>query len=164
MGSGSNNLYSSNSGSQPYAYSYHVVDDMKQYDIDNGTYKGKYKKNPTAMKLTDAINGNYIVNKSFNGDAFTYVVDLDDNIIFGKRNGNGPKPAEGTPHPTLIGGKDPVVKMAGILKIRNGKIYSYDDRSGHFRPNSKSMHVADEAFSKLPKELFHKEFKKGREK
>lgn len=41
--------------------------------------------------------------------------------------------------------------MAGILDIRGGKIYSYDDRSGHYRPNSESMKWADEAFKNYPK-------------
>ena len=48
--------------------------------------------------------------------------------------------------------------MAGIFKIRGGKIYSYDDRSGHYRPNIKSMKWADEAFAKYPKS---KQFKNG---
>ena len=161
MGSGSSSSYSGG-GSQPYAPSYHVTPEMKQYDINNGTYHdGKYDKNPTARKLVDAINGDYIVNKNFNGDSFTYVIDMNGDIIFGKRNGYGPKPARATPHPTLIGGKNPEVQMAGILKIYKGKILSYDDRSGHFKPNSKSMKAADEAFSKLPKSLFYKDFKKG---
>ena len=84
-----------------------------------------------------------------------YVIDLDGNIIIGKRNGNG-RYGLPTPHPTLIGGRDPQVKMAGIVDIRGGKIFSYDKRSGHFKPNDKSMHVADEAFAKLPKSLFSK--------
>jgi len=39
-----------------------------------------------------------------------------------------------TPHPSLISGKDSKVKMAGMVDIWNGKIYSCDDRSGHFKP------------------------------
>ena len=59
MGSGSSSSYSGG-GSQPYAPSYHVTPEMKQYDINNGTYHdGKYDKNPTARKLVDAINGDY---------------------------------------------------------------------------------------------------------
>lgn len=70
-----------------------------------------------------------------------------------QRNGNG---REGlpTPHPTLIGGKDPQVQMAGLVKIRGGKIISYDNRSGHYKPNIKSISVADEAFGKLPASVF----------
>lgn len=136
---------------------------MHQYDIDSGTYHdGQYDVNPTAKPLDTMVNGNYIGNKSVNEDNLPYVIDEAGNIIVGKRNGNG-RNGVPTPHPTLIGGKDPVVQMAGILKIRGGKIYSYDDRSGHFKPNIQSMKVADEAFGKLPKQLFHKDFKRRNE-
>lgn len=85
----------------------------------------------------------------------TYVIDEHGNIIVGKRNGRGfDGPA--TPHPTLIGEKNPKVKMAGILKVENGKIVKYDNQSGHFKPNEKSMKEADKAFGKLSKNLFKK--------
>lgn len=51
--------------------------------------------------------------------------------------------------------------MAGLLEIRGGKIYSYNNLSGHYKPNIKSIKFADEAFDKLPKSLFSKKFKKG---
>ncbi len=163
MGSGSSGPYGSGSGSQPYASSYHVEATMHQHDIATGVYHdGKYDKNPTAERLDNKINGNYIGDKR---TSFTvpYVVDLNGNIIIGKRNGNGRgEGALPTPHPTLIGGKDPQVKIAGMLEIRGGKIYSYDNQSGHFKPNIKSMDAADEAFGKLSPSLFHKNFKKGR--
>ena len=79
-----------------------------------------------------------------------YVIDLKGNVIVGKRNGNGRFGLQ-TPHPTLIGGLNPKVKMAGILHIENGKISYYDNRSGHYRPNNKSMKYADEAFKKYDK-------------
>lgn len=162
MGSGSGGGYSSSS-SQPYAPSYHVESSMKQYDIDNGTYhNGRYDKNPTAVDLSKKINGDYIGDKSTNFK-MPYVVDMNDNIIIGKRNGFGKNPdAPKTPHPTLIGGKDPQVKVAGILEVRKGKIYAYDNKSGHFRPNIKSLDAADNAFSRLPNSVFHKDFKKGK--
>jgi hypothetical protein len=53
----------------------------------------------------------------------------------------------------------PQVQMAGIIHIQGGKIASYDNQSGHYKPNSKSMGAADEAFGKLPSALFKK--KKG---
>ena len=84
-----------------------------------------------------------------------YVIDLKGNIILGKRNGNG-RDGVPTPHPTLIGGKDPQVQMAGIVHIQGGKIASYDNQSGHYKPNKKSMSVADEAFGKLSPSLFKK--------
>ena len=161
MGSGSSGPYgssSSDSGSQPYAPTYHVESSMHDRDVKNGVYHdGHYDKNPTAQNINDMINGNYIGSKTTNID-MPYVIDLNGNIILGRRNGNG-RDGLPTPHPTLIGGKDPQVKMAGIVHIHGGKIASYDNQSGHFKPNAKSMEVADEAFGKLPSILFKK--KKG---
>lgn len=155
MGSGSGNSYSGTSGgSQPYSPTYHVEAKMHQMDIKNGTYHdGHYDKNPTAKNINDMINGNYIVSKTFSSDNMPYVIDTHGNIILGKRNGNGRDGAP-TPHPTLIGGKDPQVQMAGLVKIHGGKIVSYDNNSGHYKPNKQSMPAADEAFSKLPSSLF----------
>ena len=161
MGSGIGSSYSgTNGGSQPYATSYHVEPKMHKSDIKNGIYhNGHYDKNPTAEKLTDKISGNYIGNKNTNMKV-PYVIDMEGNVIIGKRNGNGKgNRALPTPHPTLIGGKDPLVQMAGMLDIRGGKIYSYDNQSGHYKPNPKSMKVAVETFGKLPSTLFSK--KKG---
>lgn len=157
MGSGSGSSYNgTRGGSQPYASFYHVEPKMHQMDIKNGTFHdGHYDKNPSAKNIKDMINGNYIVGKTYNNDNMPYVIDLKGNIILGKRNGNG-RDGLPTPHPTLIGGKDPKVKMAGIVKIRGGKIYSYDNQSGHFKPNEKSMEAAHEAFGKLPSVLFKK--------
>lgn len=158
MGSGSKGSYGGGSGSQPYAPSYHVEKGMRERDVKNGIYhNGRYDKNPTAKNINDMINGNYIGSKTTNID-MPYVIDLKGNIILGKRNGNGREGAP-TPHPTLIGGKDPQVQMAGIVHIQGGKIASYDNQSGHYKPNAKSMNVADEAFGKLPPTLFKK--KKG---
>ena len=158
MGSGTGSYGGGGSGSQAYAPSYHVVADMHEQDINNGTYHdGHYDKNPTAKNINDMINGNYIGSKNTNID-MPYVIDLNGNIILGRRNGNGRDGAP-TPHPTLIGGKDPQVQMAGIVHIQGGKIASYDDQSGHYKPNKKSMQVANEAFGKLSSKLFKK--KKG---
>jgi len=159
MGSGAGGSYGGGGGgSQPYAPSYHVVENMHKQDIKNGTYHdGHYDKNPTAQNINDMINGNYVGNKNTNID-MQYVIDMDGNIILGRRNGNGRDGAP-TPHPTLVGGKDPQVQMAGIVHIHGGKIASYDNQSGHYKPNEKSMQVADEAFGKLPSTLFKK--KKG---
>ncbi len=160
MGSGARGYYGSgNNGSQPYAPSYHVEKSMHKMDIKNGTYHdGRYDKNPTAQNITNMINGNYIGNKNTNID-IPYVIDMNGNIIIGRRNGNGRNGAP-TPHPTLIGGQDPQVQMAGIIHIHGGKIASYDSQSGHYRPSQKSMEVADNAFGKLPSALFKK--KKGK--
>lgn len=147
MGSGSSGGYGSGgNGSQPYAPSYHVTSDMLKMDKkDPDIYNPNtgYFKNPTATNLETAIDGNRFV---FNGNraegTMTYVLDKNGNIIFGKRcNPNdGRKRA---PHPTLIGGKDPQVQCAGMITFRKGRIASVDDRSGHFRPNSKSLEKVD---------------------
>lgn len=160
MGSSYSDSYSgTKEKSQPYKTYYHVVDSMHKHDIETGAFKdGEYLKNPTAQNIQEMINGDYIINKLYTNESLTYVITEDDQIIVGRRNGNGR--GEGkipTPHPSLIGGPNPKVKMAGMLHIEGGKIVSYDDRSGHFRPNKKSMKIADEVFKKLPKNLFYKE-------
>ena len=111
---------------------------MHQKDIKSGVFHdGHYDRNPTAENLKDKINGNYIGDKRTNFEV-PYVIDLNGNIIIGRRNGNGRgEGALPTPHPTLIGGKDPKVQMAGILKVSGGKISSYDNNSGHYKPNKK---------------------------
>lgn len=132
---------------------------MRKYDIESGIYGANgYKKNPTAQDISQMINGNYIGDKHTNGK-FIYAVDESGNIIVGRRNGNG-RDGEATPHPTLIGGTNPKVQIAGVLEIRGGKIYSFDDRSGHFKPNAKSLDAADMAFGRLSSKLFHKNFRK----
>lgn len=146
--------------SQPYKEQYSVYGKMVKKDIKHHVYKPGigYSRNPTAQNLSSMINGNYIVSKTFN-KTVPYVITTDGQIIIGDRNGNGKGAGKlPTPHPTLIGGLDPKVKMAGILDIRGGKIYSYDDRSGHYRPNVKSMKWADIAFDSYPK---HKNYKRG---
>ncbi len=147
--------------SQPYRKKYSVYGKMMKKDIKNGVYDVKtgYKKNPTAQNLGKMINGNYIVNKHFNKKV-PYVITTNGEVIIGSRNGNGKTLSRlPTPHPTLIGGKDPKVRMAGMLDIRGGKIYSYDNQSGHYRPNIKSMKWADKAFKNFPK---HKKFNGGK--
>lgn len=164
MGSSVSGSYQGTRGSsQPFASSYGVMPDMHRNDISRGIVQnGVYPKNPTAKDIRDMIRGNYVGNKNTNG-LFTYAIDMDGNIIVGKRNGNGTGPEiDPTPHPTLIGGKNPKVQCAGMLDIRGGKIYSFDDRSGHFKPNSKSLEKAEEIFSKLPKAVFHKKYKGGK--
>jgi len=155
MGSGSSGPYGGGStGSQPYAPSYHVVPDMLAADKkDSDIYKSNsgYFKNPTATNLENAIDGNRVV---FNGKSvegqFTYVMDTNGSIIFGKRY-NPNNSSKRSPHPTLIGGKNPEVQCAGIIKFTKGRILSVDDRSGHFRPNSKSLEKVDSFLDKLYK-------------
>lgn len=155
MGSGISGNYTGTrptEASQPYASSYGVTPEMLQFDIDRGVYNGSYEKNPTAKNIYDAIDGECIISATRN-KYLTYVIDMDDNIIVAERNGNG-FGGKATPHPTLIGGKNPKVKMAGILYLEKGKITGYDHLSGHYKPNIKSMDAAKKAFKKLPSYLF----------
>ena len=154
MGSGVSGSYGSinNSQSQPYSTSYGVTSDMLQFDINRGVYDGKYDINPTARNINESIIGDYIVSSDFS-KVLTYVIDMNDNIIIANRNGNGYN-GKATPHPTLIGGENPRVKMAGMLHIKEGKIEKYDYNSGHFKPNIESMKVAEKVFGKLSSKLF----------
>ena len=153
MGSGSSPLYSgTNGGSQPYAESYSVVRSAKEMDMrDPDIYDPKtgYFRNPTATSLLNSHNDFYFI---FNGErahgSFTYVLNLDGDIIFGKRcNPNNPE--KRSPHPTLIGGKDPRVQCAGMLEFKNGHIYSINNQSGHYRPNILSMVKVDAIMNRL---------------
>ena len=164
MGAGRNGAYSgTRGGSQHYAETYHVVDEMLREDKkDPDIYDPKtgYFKNPSAISLREAIKGNSIFQK--NGkkavNKFMYVMDKDGNIIFGKRE-NPNDPAKNSPHPTLIGGKDPQVQCAGIITFYNGKIFSIDNQSGQYRPNINSMAKVEAFLQKLYEEnplLFYK--------
>ena len=112
---------------------------------------GAYIKNPTAQNISDLINSSskYVGNKK---RQFMYVVDLDGNIIIGSGVG------QHMPHPTLIGGSNPIVQGAGIIDIRDGKIYSIDNSSGHFKPDKVSLSTLQYTFEKLPSAVFHKDF------
>ena len=86
---------------------------MGKFLKEKGSYvNGSYLKNPTAKYIDEMIKGKYIENKNFNNDSLTYVIDENDKIIVGNRNGNG-RNGVPTPHPSLIGGSDPKIKMAG---------------------------------------------------
>lgn len=166
MGSGSGGPYSgTNGGSQPYAATYHVVDkelahDKKDPDIYD-PQKG-YFKNPTSINIEKSVKDNsiYIAGNKANG-TMTYVLDKNGDIIVGKRfnpNDNSKR----SPHPTLIGGKDPEVQCAGMITFKSGKIFNYNNESGHYKPNSQSLPKVQAALDKLYKSnplLFHKDSK-----
>lgn len=162
MGSSISGLYhGTSSGSQKYSKEYEVDTPMLEHDKATGTYNDEsgYRKNPSATNAESSIqNGKVMIEGKVANGQYTYVVDEKGNLIIGRRNGSE---EFRTPHPSLIGGKNPKVKMAGMVDIRNGKIYSWDDRSGHYKPNSKSMKAANKAFGKLPKSVFAKK-KRGK--
>ena len=164
MGSGSSSSYSgTNGGSQEYAETYKVVPKMLKKDKeDPNVYDPKtgYFKNPTSTNLLEAEKNNsfYIGGIKAEGE-LTYVLDENGSIIFGKRiNPNdGSKKA---PHPTLIGGKNPEVQCAGIIVFRDGKIYSVNNNSGHYRPDKQSLDkiktILDKLFETNPKLFYRK--------
>lgn len=160
MGSGVSGLYSDTvDGSQPYARLYGVVPMMHERDKRDKTIwddEEGYLKNSSAVNIADAATDHSIVYQGHKANGWmTYVVDSDGNLIFGKRD-NPINTFSRTPHPMLIGGKDPKVQVAGMIEFRGGKIYDIDVRSGHFRPARQSLEAAERVLSKLPKGVFHK--------
>lgn len=152
MGSGSKGPYGNNGGSQPYADSYHVVGEMMDKDKqDPNIYDARkgYFKNPLASTIENAIDGKRVVMNNVSADGvYTYVLDSDSNVVFAKRF-NPNNSASRAPHPTLIGGKDPVVQCAGMIHFRKGRIVWFNNDSGHFRPNEKSLEKVDLAMNNL---------------
>ncbi|PLS29551.1 hypothetical protein [Bifidobacterium parmae] len=128
-----------------------TVKSMLELDKKAGIYKpGRgYFKNPSRIDLEKAVKGDSIMFGGKNASGtFMYVLNADGRIIFGARR--NPYNSKGrSPHPTLLGGKDPIVQAAGLLTIRGGKIVSFDDQSGHFRPSSKSMDKVETALRKI---------------
>ena len=51
------------------------------------------------------------------------------------------------PHPTLIGGT-PRVQAAGMIEFRGGKIFSIDNLSGHFKPNTQSLGISESVINR----------------
>lgn len=150
--------------SQPYASSYGVTSDMLRYDKDRGVYSDElgYARNPTAVNARDSVRDGVLIDhegKPMDGH-YTYAVKENGELVIGERNGNG-KDGKTTPHPTLVGGRGPRVKVAGMVTMSNGKIVKYDNESGHFKPSNLSMPEADKAFSQLPESAFHRNFNKN---
>ena len=153
-------------GSQPYKDLYNVVPDMLKHDMkDEDIYNKEtgYFKNPSAFVLQDVVRSGTLF-KNNNGKAvykLIYVVDEYNNIIVGERL-NPNNPDKRSPHPALIGGKNPVVKCAGILEFRDNKIYSVSNQSGHYRPDIKSLKLVEKILQELCNEnplSFHEESK-----
>jgi len=169
MGSGANGSYGSGgSGSQPYAPSYHVVEQELLNDKKDPNIYNKqtgYFKNPLAASIQDSIvNGQVQMNGRSAHGTYTYVMDSSGNIIFGKRY-NPNNSNSRAPHPTLIGGKDPTVQCAGMIHFDKGRITWFNNDSGHFRPNSKSLEKVETAMNKLQNtnpNIFSKNYTGGR--
>lgn len=166
MGSGISGNYSGiTQASQSYASFYHVTKDMLERDKqDSNIYNPNtgYFKNPTTTNLEKSITDNriYIGGKRAHG-TMTYIMDEKGNVLFGIRK-NPNNLNKRAPHPTLLGGKDPIVKCAGMITFSKGKIVSVNNSSGHYKPNIKSMELVDrfmERLLKSNKELFDKQSK-----
>lgn len=156
MGSGVSRSYSgTGGGSQPYANTYSVVSkEMKNDKEDPDIYSPSsgYFHNPNATTLDQALGDDERVYSNGNKahGKMTYVMDENNNIIFGKRE-NPNNAAKRAPHPTLIGGKDPKVQCAGMITFDKGRIVSVNNDSGHYRPASKSLDKVYEALNKFQK-------------
>ena len=153
MGSGISGKYSGTiKKSQPYSNLYSVCDDLLDLDKkDQDIYNPitGYFKNPTATNLLESIIGNGIYRNGKRIDGtITYVMAENGNIIFGARQ-NPNNPGKRSPHPTLIGGRNPKVQCAGMITFSKGKIVSIDNKSGHFKPNIMSMKKIDDFMKKL---------------
>ena len=135
---------------------YSVDPVMYPGDEENGVLvNGEYIINPTAQDIYDYVKEDSNRLGKLNGE-FMYVITLDEKIIIGNRNR---KENARMPHPTLIGGADPKVLAAGMVRIDGGKIKWVNNASGHFKPGNECLEIVEEVFSRLPAKVFAKDFK-----
>lgn len=81
-------------------------------------------------------------------EGLMYAVDEAGVIHIGSRGGAFPS---GFPHPTLIGGVNPNVKCAGMIKFNQGRIVEINNNSGHFKPTLENLNQIKSIFqSKFP--------------
>ena len=161
MGSGNSGNYgNTKEKSQNYAPNYHVTNDMHELDVNQGIYNDGigYVKNPEAENIDNLIKDDIIfIDGERKSVTWSYVLDLEGNMIIGPRVPKGDKSGNRHPHPELIGGKDPQVQCAGMIKIVNGKIESVDNQSGHYKPPLKSLEKVKKYLSKYSDDLFTKD-------
>ena len=153
-----------------------VEPDMRAADeLDGFIVEGKYLDNPTKTHVEDLeINPSGTVKSKtqLNPDAgstelmngqFMYVVDENGKLIMGSRakwSTDAPFNQGRAPHPTLIGGLDPKVQAAGIVEFRGGKIYKVDNSSGHFKPSTETLEIAEQVFKEnFEQKSFSSDFK-----
>jgi hypothetical protein len=83
-----------------------------------------------------------------------YVITRRGELVFGTRPHDVRRP-----HPTLVGEVDPEVLGGGTIDMRNGRIYEVRADSGHHRPTSAGTEAMILAFSRLPRSVFHPDFR-----
>lgn len=82
---------------------------------------------------------------------YNFAIDREGKIYYATENSQWP-------HPTLIGGRDPMVYGAGEFLIVDGKLAWVNDGSGHYMPKG-SLKNLESFFGALPKEAFHPRFR-----
>lgn len=127
-----------------------------------------YKINTTKVKYDNIHNnidqpsgkirdndGNIIHTDNVNGEGLMYAVDEAGNIHIGTRGGM----ANSFPHPTLLGGTNPNVQCAGMIKFNQGRILEINNSSGHFKPSGVHLQQVESVFqSKFPPNSFDTNF------
>ncbi len=127
--------------------------DPKWQDIAEGVLTPEgYKLNPKLQDLNSLLTPSGKIGGSRFGGVYMYVIDEQGVVHIGTRAGSH------MPHPTLIGGPEPVVLGAGEIDIRAGQIYSINNLSGHFQPSPISLGAMYQAFSGLPSTAFKPNF------
>jgi len=110
--------------------------------------------NPQSGKIKDN-DGIVIHTDNVNGDGLMYAVDEAGNVHIGTRGGT----ANSFPHPTLIGGINPNVKSAGMIKFKEGRILEINNNSGHFKPSAANLQQIESIFqNKFPANSFDLNF------
>ena len=105
--------------------------------IENTT-KPKYNNlhnnvNSQSGKISDN-DGIIIHTDNVNGEGLMYAVDNAGVIHIGGRGGT-----MSFPHPTLVGGTNPNVKCAGMIKFNQGRILEINNNSGHFKHSAANL-------------------------
>jgi hypothetical protein len=143
-----------------------VVEGVRNTDMIKGVLtESGYRVNPTSRRPLDNISqpgtGIRPPGRAYNPHTgkleegeYMFVVDRDGNLIIGNRIGfiNGVE--YDFPHPSLIGGSNPLVEAAGKVWFRKGQVVRIDNASGHFRPGVETLDNAEAAFSRLPRSVY----------
>lgn len=114
------------------------------------TEDGGYARNPTSTRLSSIVKNGKVGGDFANG-RFMYVVEEDGTVWVGKRMTT----TDGSlPHPTLLGGKNPQVRSAGMVQVQGGKIVEINNHSGHFAPPRTALKHSVDSFLQLDARVF----------